>query len=108
MLDSEELLITEQAKKQPEEKIRELYEAASVASVGLEMGLAVLVGWFMGHWLDGKLGTDPYLMLVFLGCGVAAGFKGVLRVARQARRAEADQTAAPAEPSAAPREASRP
>lgn len=89
-VDSEELvIIAEQSKKRPEEHVRELYEVASVASVGLEMGLAVTLGWFMGHWLDGKLGTDPYLMLVFLMCGVAAGFKGVLRVARQAKRADA-------------------
>jgi ATP synthase protein I len=53
------------------------------------MGLAVVLGWFMGHWLDGKLGTDPYLMLLFVMCGVAAGFKGVIRVARQAKRADA-------------------
>jgi ATP synthase protein I len=67
-------------------KIRRVYEAASASSVGLELGLAVVVGWAIGHWLDGELGTDPFLMIAFLLLGIAAGFKGVLRVARQAKR----------------------
>lgn len=67
-------------------KIRKVYEAASASSVGLELGLAVVVGWAIGHWLDGKLGTDPFLMIAFLLLGIAAGFKGVLRVGRQAKR----------------------
>lgn len=54
------------------------------------MGLAVLVGWWIGQWLDGKLGTEPYLMLLFLGCGIAAAFKGLIRTARQTKRAVAE------------------
>ncbi len=88
-IDYEELLIPEPSKRRPEEKISELYNAASAASIGLEMGLAVVLGWFIGQWLDGKFGTDPYLMLFFVCIGVAAGFKGVLRVARQMKREEA-------------------
>ncbi len=57
------------------------------------MGLAVVLGWFVGHWLDGKLGTDPYLMLLFVVLGSVAGFKGVLRVARQFKRADEAQEA---------------
>lgn len=61
-----------------------------MGSLGLEMGLAVLVGWWIGQWLDGKLGTRPYLMLLFLGCGIAAAFKGLFRVARQTKRVIAE------------------
>lgn len=68
-------------------KYRELYLTASAASVGLELALAVVVGWAVGYWLDGRFGTDPWLMLLFLCFGIAAGFKGVIRVARQANRA---------------------
>lgn len=73
-------------------KVRHVYEAASVSSVGLELGLAVVIGWGIGHWLDGKFGTDPFLMILFLLLGLAAGFKGVLRVARQAKRQEAESS----------------
>jgi ATP synthase protein I len=65
-----------------------------VASVGIEMGLAVVVGWGIGYWLDRKFDTAPYLMLLFLLIGSAAGFKGLFRAAKEARSASDDSTAA--------------
>ncbi|MEM9493010.1 MAG: AtpZ/AtpI family protein, partial [Myxococcota bacterium] len=47
------------------------YDAYSTASVGLEMGAAVFLGWGLGYWLDREFDTKPYLMLLFLLCGVA-------------------------------------
>jgi ATP synthase protein I len=58
-----------------------------MASLGLEMGLAIVVGWGIGYWLDGKLGTEPYLMLLFLGFGIGAAFKALFRAGREAKRA---------------------
>lgn len=49
------------------------------------MGLAILIGFGIGYYLDEELGTEPYLILVFLGVGIAAAFKALFRVARQAR-----------------------
>jgi ATP synthase protein I len=66
------------------------YNALSVGSLGLEMGLAVLVGWWFGQWLDSRFDTGPYLMLLFLGFGIAAAFKALFRAARQAKRAVAE------------------
>jgi ATP synthase protein I len=56
-----------------------------VAAVGLEMGVSVAVGLAVGYFLDKEFGTEPYLTLLFLLFGVAAGFKALLRVARQAK-----------------------
>lgn len=66
------------------------YNALSVGSLGLEMGLAVLVGWWIGQWLDNRFETGPYLMLLFLGFGIAAAFKALFRAARQTKRAAAE------------------
>jgi ATP synthase protein I len=41
----------------------------------------------LGVWLDKKLGTQPWLMLVLLGIGLAAGFRSVMRSVRRADRA---------------------
>ena len=43
------------------------------STLGLEIVLCVLFGFFGGRWLDGHLGTDPWLQaLGFLfGCGAA-------------------------------------
>src|SRR5689334_17889634 len=65
-------------------KTRSVYQTLSLSSVGLEMGIAVVLGLLFGRWLDGKFGTDPWLMIVFLGFGMAAGFKGVFRAMREA------------------------
>jgi ATP synthase protein I len=63
-----------------------VFKTYSVASVGLEMGLAVAIGALMGVWLDKTFGTRPWLLLLFLAFGIAAGFKGMLRAAREVRR----------------------
>lgn len=54
-----------------------------VASVGLEMAVAVAVGYFVGDWVDKKIGTEPWAMLIFLGCGIAAAFRSLWRTAKR-------------------------
>lgn len=49
------------------------------STVGLELGLSVLVGLIIGQWLDERLGTEPWLLLLFLLLGMAAGFRSVYR-----------------------------
>ena len=63
------------------------YDALSASSVGLELGISVIVGVLFGMWLDKQAGTEPLLMLVFLGLGLVAGFRGVLRAVRRAETA---------------------
>lgn len=65
---------------------KRLYNALSASSVGLELGLSVVISVLFGMWLDGKLGTTPWLMLLWMGIGLAAGFRGVLRAVRRADR----------------------
>jgi ATP synthase protein I len=63
-------------------------------SVGIEMGVATLIGWWIGSWLDKEFDTYPWLSLVFLLIGVAAGFKGLFRAAKQSMREVAEEEAA--------------
>jgi F0F1-type ATP synthase assembly protein I len=67
-------------------KTRGVYRTLSLSSVGLEMGIAVIIGLFVGRWLDGQAGTAPWLMILFVIFGFAAGFKGVYRAMREADR----------------------
>ncbi len=57
--------------------------AAQVGAVGLEMGIAVAVGYFLGNWIDGKLDTTPLFGLLGLGAGVGAAGKALWRTARK-------------------------
>jgi ATP synthase protein I len=48
------------------------------------MGLCVAIGAGIGYWLDSRFGTKPWLLLFFLLCGIAAGFKAVFDAAKRA------------------------
>jgi ATP synthase protein I len=64
-------------------KPRALYELLKLSSLGLEMGAAVVIGLLVGLWLDNRLGTNPWLTLLFLGFGFAAAAKSVVRAIRK-------------------------
>ena len=55
--------------------------------LGVELVAGVAVGGFIGWALDRFLGTAPFIMVVFLGLGAAAG---ILNVVRTAKRMQAD------------------
>lgn len=68
----------------PKPDDRENWKAGlAVASAGIEMVVAMGVGYLAGDWLDGRLGTTPWLTAVFFGFGVAAAFLGLWRNARR-------------------------
>jgi ATP synthase protein I len=74
------------------------YNALSAASVGMELGLSVAIGLLIGWWLDQHFGTSPWLMLLWLVFGMAAGFRGVLRAVKRAdKAAQAQDKAAQAQ-----------
>lgn len=63
------------------------YDALSASSVGLELGISVILGLLFGWWLDKQIGTAPWMMLLFLVFGLIAGFRGVMRAVARAERA---------------------
>jgi len=58
---------------------------ARVSAIGLEMAVAIVIGYLIGRWLDRRFDCKPWLTLVFLLVGVAAGFRGLIRVAQVER-----------------------
>jgi ATP synthase protein I len=61
------------------------------SSVGLEMGLSVLVGLFIGQQLDTYFGTEPWLLLLFLLFGMIAGFRSLYRLLKALGRNERNE-----------------
>lgn len=47
--------------------------AAEYAGVGIQFAATLLIFLFAGRWLDERLGTDPWLLMlgVFLGFGLS-------------------------------------
>jgi len=61
-----------------DEKDRRLYRLlGSLSTVGITLVAATVIGYFMGRFLDGAFGTAPWLTIVFLIFGIAAGFKNL-------------------------------
>jgi ATP synthase protein I len=60
--------------------MKDEYKAiGSWSTVGLEIVLSLIIGFFGGRWLDGKLGTAPWISLVGFAFGCAAAVKVLLR-----------------------------
>ncbi|MCM2267193.1 MAG: AtpZ/AtpI family protein [Elusimicrobiales bacterium] len=49
------------------------------AQIGLELAGAVLLGLWLGYWLDGRLGTRPWLTLAGALLGLVGGFYRVAK-----------------------------
>jgi len=64
------------------EQRKQIKVAHRVGAVGTEMAVATLIGYFGGHWLDGRLGTS-WIAYVGLILGVLAGFKGLFDFAKK-------------------------
>ena len=77
-------------RKRLEEKTRGLYKGARHASVGIELAVAVAIGYFGGRWLGDYLGVEPWGGVVGLILGFGAGLRGLLRAAREASRDDDD------------------
>ncbi len=58
----------------------------SYGTVGLEFALSVIVGLVFGDWVDGKLGTGPWLAITGLLLGVIAGYRSLWRTLKRATR----------------------
>ena len=56
--------------------------AGSTGAVGLEISLAIGIGYFGGRYLDGKFGSAPWLAWIGFAAGIGAGIKALIRVAR--------------------------
>jgi F0F1-type ATP synthase assembly protein I len=75
-------------------RTKRYYQTLSASSVGIEMAVAVVLGFFVGMWLDKQLGTAPWMMIGWLIAGFAAGMRAVFRhvAASDKLAAESEET----------------
>ena len=79
--------------------------AGNTGAVGIEIAVAIIIGYLGGRFLDRKLGTEPWISYAGLLAGIGAAIKALLRVIRTYRRDVADIDNAKA---AGPRDSQRP
>jgi F0F1-type ATP synthase assembly protein I len=54
-------------------------QTAEVAGVGLQFAAAIVLFLFLGRWLDGLFGTEPWLLLAGVLVGAVGGFYSMYR-----------------------------
>ena len=58
--------------------VRQLWRASMI---GIHIVTSTFVGLAMGYWLDRLFGSEPWLTIIFLLIGIAAGFRDLFRFA---------------------------
>ena len=61
-------------------------ELGRYSALGFEMSLSVVIGLGIGYYLDKWLGTAPWLMILWLGFGFAAGVRSLFRAAKRSEK----------------------
>jgi len=61
--------------------------SGSLGTIGLEIVLSIAFGFFGGRWLDGKLGTEPWLSVIGFLFGIGAAVKAFMRASSEMRAA---------------------
>ena len=70
-------------KKETRIWIREL---AFYSSLGFSVSLSIFIGLGIGVYLDKRFETSPWLTFVFLGFGIAAGFRNIGLAIKKSRK----------------------
>jgi len=60
--------------------------AGELSAAFLSFIVAIALGWWFGHLLDGRLGTSPWMTMLFSMFGVVAGVLNVYRTVSRAMR----------------------
>ena len=70
-------------KKKDEDKSPLVRQLALLGTIPVILVVGPLIGLFIGRLLDGWLGTDPYLMILFLVLGFVASGKELYNLVRK-------------------------
>lgn len=89
-MDPERPLKPEHGSEHPSPEPR-LSGAGAVAGMGLQFALSILLFLFAGQWVDGKLGTAPLFLILFVFIGAGASFYSIYRKLVEQQRREDEQ-----------------
>ncbi len=73
------------------ENKKTLMQAVMASTIGYQVAFAPFIGIAIGVFLDSKLGTFPYLTVMFLIVGIAAGGLNYYRFAKQQQEEDKDR-----------------
>ena len=73
-------------KNSEDDRYAAMRRAGLLTTVPVLLAVSPIIGFFMGRFLDLKLGTEPVFSIIFLILGFVAGAVQVARVVRLANR----------------------
>jgi ATP synthase protein I len=77
--------------KRPKKKgSAEYRQLGLLGTIPILLVVGPLVGFFIGRWLDSKLGTEPYLLILFLIFGFIASGREIYGVIKRAEDTDND------------------
>ena len=62
-------------------KTASLWKDAKYASVGIEFGISIAAGYFIGSWAQNKWGFEPWGVLLGIIIGFSSGLRSLMRIA---------------------------
>jgi ATP synthase protein I len=65
---------------------RYIKELAYFSTIGLSVALSIFIGLAIGVYLDRRWETSPWLTLLFLLLGIAAGYRNIGLAIKKSRR----------------------
>lgn len=65
---------------------RQHRQASAAWRMVIELVTGIVVGFGIGYGLDSLFGTTPWLMLIFIPLGLAAGIRVMMETAKQAQK----------------------
>ncbi len=76
-------------------KTKMYFQSLRYSYIGLFFGVAVILGFAVGSWLDRRFGTGSWLTMAGVLFGVASGFNELIRLARRYQREISQNRKAP-------------
>jgi F0F1-type ATP synthase assembly protein I len=73
-------------KKSEDDRYEAIRRAGFLTTIPALLAISPIIGYYIGRFLDVKLGTEPYLSIVFLILGFVSGAMQVARLIRLANR----------------------
>jgi len=58
--------------KPDRERLAGLKQVSLLTAIPILLVVGPLIGWWVGSYLDGRFGTEPYLMVLFIVLGFVA------------------------------------
>ena len=71
--------------ERPSDKYKRFRQLGLLTMIPMILAVAPLIGYFLGRWIDGRVGTDPVFSLIFLALGLVAGVRETILILRKAQ-----------------------